>query len=116
MVLPLDTAQEKLLAAAAALPALEAPLGECWQRVLAEDVRAGTDFPPFDRSPLDGYAVVAAEAEGASASQPVWLRVLETVPAGCMPRLEVGPGTAARIMTGAPLPPGATGVDRKSVV
>lgn len=112
MVLPLEKAQALLLAAARVLPWEEVPLGDCWQRVLAEELAAGTDFPPFDRSPLDGYALVAAEAEGAGPGSPVWLDVVEEIPAGHMPGCEVAPGQAARIMTGAPVPRGATGVVR----
>lgn len=113
MALPLTAAREMLLGAAGVLPAEEIPLEECWRRVLAQDVAATADFPPFDRSPLDGYALIAAEAVAASPARPVWLAVIDDIPAGSVPRAEITPGTAARIMTGAPLPPGATGVVRR---
>lgn len=113
MALPLAVAQETLLEAIAVLPPVEKALSECWRRVLARDVVADIDFPPFDRSPLDGYAIIAAEAATATADRPLWLEVVDDIPAGSVPRASVRPGTAARIMTGAPVPPGATGVVRR---
>ena len=71
-------------------------------RVLRESVFADRDLPPFDRSAVDGYAVRAAcLANGAR------LRVVDQIPAGTMPRIPVGPGEAAAVMTGAPIPEGA---------
>ena len=69
-------------------------------------------FPPFDRSPLDGYAVIAAEVEDASPERPVLLAIIDNIPAGRTPQRRLLPGTAARIMTGAPVPEGATGIIR----
>jgi len=112
MALPLEVAQELLLQAARTVATEEAELAECWQRVLAAPVVADSDFPPFDRSPLDGYALKAAEVEKADPERPVVLTIVDDIPAGSVPRVEVRPGTAAKIMTGAPLPPGATGVVR----
>lgn len=108
----LEKAQNILLQVAGVMPAETILLEHCWQRVLAEDVVARTDFPPFDRSPLDGYAVIAAEVTQASRNKPVRLRQIEDVPAGNTPIRAVSPGTAIRIMTGAPIPQGATGVVR----
>jgi molybdopterin molybdotransferase len=113
MALSLEVAQEMLLKAAQPVAAEEAELAECWQRVLAAPVVADSDFPPFDRSPLDGYALTAAEVEAATPEQPVVLTVVDDIPAGSVPRAEVRPGTAAKIMTGAPVPSGATGVVRR---
>lgn len=112
MALPLTAAQDILLRAVAVLPPENAMLAECWQRVLAADVTATIDFPPFDRSPLDGYALIADEVTAATHEQPVWLQVVDDIPAGSLPRTDIRPGTAARIMTGAPVPAGATGVVR----
>jgi molybdopterin molybdotransferase len=112
MAVKLEVAQELLLEAAAVGPKEQVPLAECHQRVLAEPVIADSDFPPFDRSPLDGYALIASEVAEASAARPVVLRVVDDIPAGTTPRAAVTAGTAARIMTGAPLPSGATGVVR----
>lgn len=75
-------------------------LDEAHGRVLAEDVHAPRPLPPWPASAMDGYAVRAADVPGA-------LRVLETIPAGGVPTRVVGPGTASRIMTGAPVPEGA---------
>jgi molybdopterin molybdotransferase len=113
MALPLEVAQELLLQAARTVATEEAELAECWQRVLAAPVVADSDFPPFDRSPLDGYALKAAEVEKADPERPVVLTIVDDIPAGSVPRVEVRPGTAAKIMTGAPLPPGASGVVRR---
>jgi molybdopterin molybdotransferase len=77
-------------------------------RVLAEEIRSPRDVPPFDNSAMDGYAVRAADLAKSSEANPVRLRVVETVPAGTMPQRSVGPGEAARTMTGAPI---ATGAD-----
>jgi molybdopterin molybdotransferase len=79
-------------------------------RVLREDVKAGLDIPPFDKSAMDGYAVMAADTRGAAEGAPVTLRVIEDLPAGKSPRRRVSAGSAARIMTGAPLPAGADAV------
>ena len=73
-------------------------------RVLAEDVTAPIDQPPWPRSPLDGYAFHAADSRGASKVSPVTLEVVDTVYAGGVCRISVPRGKAVRIMTGAPIP------------
>jgi molybdopterin molybdotransferase len=78
--------------------------------VLAEDVQADVDIPPHANSSMDGYAVQATDTSGASPDSPVELRVIGDLPAGYAPAQEVTPDTAIRIMTGAPLPPGADAV------
>ncbi len=107
-LLPVDEALAIVLSAAPALPPEEVPLDEAAGRILRDEVHAEHDFPPFDKSLMDGYAVIAADL----AAAPRTLRVLEEIPAGSDPsRLErLQPGTASRIMTGAPLPPGADAV------
>lgn len=87
------------------------PLLEADGRVSAQCVYASGDVPPFDRSPYDGYAFRAADTLGAD-KQPVTLRILEEVPAGSMWSREVTPGTATKILTGAPIPPGADAVTK----
>jgi molybdopterin molybdotransferase len=87
-------------------------LPEARGRVLAAPVRASRDVPPFRNSAMDGYAVRAADLAGAGVERPVRLRVLETIGAGDVPSASVTPGTAVRIMTGAPLPDGADAVVR----
>ena len=83
------------------------PVEEACGRVLAEDVYADFNHPPFDRSPLDGYAVRSEDIREASKERPARLFVVGSVFAGDAPELSVGPGQAVRIMTGAPIPEGA---------
>ncbi len=77
------------------------------ERVLAEDVIAGHDQPPFPRSPLDGYAVQSEDLQEASRLCPVKLTVIDEVDAGYVSEKRVERGKAVRIMTGAPIPDGA---------
>ncbi|BBY80530.1 molybdopterin molybdotransferase MoeA [Mycolicibacterium pulveris] len=91
-------------------PAARVPLADALGLVLAEDVVAPLSLPGFDNSAMDGYAVVADDVAGATAEQPVVLPVAEDIPAGRTDMLTLKPGTAHRIMTGAPLPSGATAV------
>ena len=88
------------------------PLLEADGRVLAEDVTAAGNVPPFDRSPYDGYAFRAADTANADPAHPVTLSILEEVPAGSMWSRKVTPGTATKILTGAPIPPGADAVTK----
>jgi molybdopterin molybdotransferase len=81
-------------------------------RVLARDVVSPVSLPLWDNASMDGFAVRAADVAGASASAPARLRVVETIAAGRRGSRTVGPGEAARIMTGAPMPAGADCVVR----
>ncbi len=103
---PLAEAQREVLAAMFPLREAEVPLGEALGLCLAEDVTAPHPVPPFANSSLDGFAVRSADTAGA----PCELEVLEDVAAGRLPTRPLRPGTAARIMTGAPLPEGADAV------
>ncbi|AIG73387.1 Molybdopterin molybdenumtransferase 2 [Amycolatopsis japonica] len=87
-------------------PVIRLPLASAAGLVLAEDVRAGVSLPPFDNSAMDGYAVRAEDI----AEVPVTLPVAEDIPAGRVDSTKLEPGTAHRIMTGAPMPPGADAV------
>ncbi|MCC3777413.1 gephyrin-like molybdotransferase Glp [Streptomyces sp. UNOB3_S3] len=78
--------------------------------VLVEDVVVPAALPPFDNSSMDGYAVRTADVEGASEEFPAVLTVVGDIAAGSAELPAVGPGEAVRIMTGAPLPPGAEAV------
>lgn len=80
---------------------------ECAGRYLARDCVADSDMPVVPVSAMDGYAVRAADLEGASEDSPATLETIEEIPAGKVPQETVGPGQAARIMTGAPVPDGA---------
>lgn len=93
-----------------ARPAMPVRLADAAGLVLAADVAADVSLPVFDNSAMDGYAVRAEEVAAATEQRPVRLPVVEDIPAGRtdIPILE--PGTAHRIMTGAPMPAGATAV------
>jgi molybdopterin molybdotransferase len=91
-------------------PAETVPLTDAAGLVLAEDVVAPLSLPGFDNSAMDGYAVMVDDVAGATDESPVVLRVAEDIPAGRIDTLTLKPGTAHRIMTGAPLPAGATGI------
>jgi molybdopterin molybdotransferase len=107
------TVQEALtavLAGVSILSAEEVPLLEGLGRVLAQEVTAQDSLPPFANSSMDGYALVAADLSEASAQSPATLKVVGDVAAGAVPNVTVEQGTAVRIMTGAPLPPGADAV------
>jgi len=91
-------------------PPVTLPLAETLGLALAEDVVAPLSLPGFDNSAMDGYAVMADDVAAATPEQPVLLPVAEDIPAGRTDLLTLKPGTAHRIMTGAPLPAGATAV------
>jgi molybdopterin molybdotransferase len=105
-MLPVEEALAIVLAHAPRLPPEEVELAQAPGRVLAEDVRADADLPPFDRSAMDGYAVRAADVAGA----PVVLPVAGQIRAGQYPELPLPPGAAVQVMTGAAVPAGATAV------
>ena len=98
------------LAAITPLPAREVALLEAAGCRLAEDVVSAIDMPRFDNSSMDGYAVRAAETASAEPDSPVELPVLGDIPAGHADSVRLEPGSALRIMTGAPLPAGADAV------
>jgi molybdopterin molybdotransferase len=99
-------ALERVLSQARPKPARRIPLDEGLDLVLAEDVASDVDSPPHDKALMDGYAVIAADLASGAAE----LDVLEEVTAGEVPTMTVRRGAATRIMTGAPLPPGADAV------
>lgn len=102
-----SSARDLLLARVGSAAAERVPLDRCAGRVLAQDLIAAENIPPFDRSPYDGYAFRAQDTQDASRAHPVTLDILEEIPAGAVPTKEIVPGTAAKILTGAPIPPGA---------
>lgn len=107
------TVDEHRAVVAALLPATPSeprPLADALGMVLAEDLRAAVALPPFDNSAMDGYAVRAADVADASPEHPVRLPVAQDIPAGRTDAPPLLPGTAHRIMTGAPMPPGADAV------
>jgi molybdopterin molybdotransferase len=93
-----------------ARPAVAVSLTAAQGLALADDVVARMSLPVFDNSAMDGYAVRAEDTSGATPEQPVLLPVAEDIPAGRTDELTLQPGTAHRIMTGAPVPAGATAI------
>jgi len=109
-MISVEEALERILSYVEPLEVEERPLLEALGQVLAEDVVSPFDVPPLDNSAMDGYAVRAADTSGAAPDRPVQLRVIGEVAAGYRFPAPVGPGEAVRIMTGAPIPPGADAV------
>ena len=101
--MPYREAVDRIVSAFTSLPPRSVPLERALGLVLAEPIVAPVDVPGFDNSAMDGFAVRAADTPGT-------LRVIDDLPAGSHPRVQVEGGTAATIMTGAPLPPGADAV------
>ncbi|MFE0425755.1 molybdopterin molybdenumtransferase MoeA, partial [Streptomyces sp. NPDC058953] len=99
-----------ILAAVRPLDPIELHLADAQGCVLVEDVTVPVALPPFDNSSMDGYAVRVADVQGATEEFPAELTVVGDIAAGGAAPPAVGPGEAARIMTGAPLPPGAEAV------
>jgi molybdopterin molybdotransferase len=106
-MLNIEEALKAILDHATPLTPVTMLLDEAAGLVLAEDVIAHGNVPPFANSAMDGFAVIATDIQQASEATPVRLRILEDVPAGSVATQPVRPGTAIRIMTGAPLPDGA---------
>ncbi|TCJ30380.1 gephyrin-like molybdotransferase Glp [Nocardioides jejuensis] len=110
---PLTSVDEhlgRIIDAVEALPPAVVPLSEALGLVLASDVVSRLPLPAFDNSAMDGYAVHQRDCIGASAESPVHLPVVGGIGAGAAATEELAPGTAVKIMTGAPVPPGATAV------
>jgi len=105
-----EEARARVLDRLRPLPPRRVPLTEALGCVLAEDVAAGEDLPPFANSAMDGFALRSEDVRGADQGSPVDLRVAGEVFAGSAKLPKVEPGTAVRIMTGGPLPPGADAV------
>jgi len=109
-MISVEDALERILSYVSALEPEEKPILDALGQVLAEDVTSEIDIPPLDNTAMDGYAVRAADTAGATPESPVLLQVVGELAAGYLYEGEVAPGTAVRIMTGAPLPPGADAV------
>ena len=102
--------REAVLGQITPTPAVTFALEDAAGLVLASDVTAHEALPRFDSSAMDGYAVRTADVASASGDAPVRLRVVADLAAGTDAAPVIGAGTAARIMTGAPVPPGADAV------
>lgn len=112
MTVLLEDALRTLLPLVQPSCSMRLPLEKCLDRILAEDIISDMDFPPFDRSPLDGYAFRLKDVQKASPQKPVLLKQIDYVPAGTWPTKKVEAGEATRIMTGAKIPEGADAVIR----
>jgi len=86
------------------------PLSQSLGKILSKDISAILNLPPFKNSSMDGFAVLSDNVLDASEENPVELKIIEDIAAGTAPKRHVKPGQASRIMTGAPLPPGADSV------
>jgi molybdopterin molybdotransferase len=111
-MLTVAQAQQRILDAVAPLGTERVTLADALGRVLAEPVVSRRTLPPFDNSGMDGYAVRHGDTSAASAPRPVLLDVVGESRAGMPPGGTLAPGTAMRIMTGAPVPAGADAVVR----
>ncbi|MCL0102519.1 molybdopterin molybdotransferase MoeA [Dehalococcoidia bacterium] len=109
-MISVEEALEKILSNVSVLEPEEKPILDSLGQVLAEDVCSDIDVPPLDNSAMDGYAVQWEDIRGATISQPRTLSVIGEVAAGYISDRTVVPGTAIRIMTGAPVPAGADSV------
>ena len=109
-LLSVDEARERILSHFQPVAMETLPLAKCAHRILAEDIAATTDLPPFNNSSMDGFAIRIADVMDASASSPRSLRVTADIPAGVSPTISLSQGEAARIMTGAQMPSGADAV------
>lgn len=109
-LLNVDTALHRILETITQLNTETIILEEALDRVIAEDILSETSLPPFDNSAMDGYAIHYEDSQGASQEQPKSLTVVMDIPAGVAPTARLEPGQAARIMTGAPIPEGASAV------
>lgn len=103
----IEKAKEILLNQDIKIDTIDIPILESLGYVLGEDIISDINMPPFDRSPLDGYALKSEDIEGASKEAPIVLEVIDYVPAGYVSSKKIENGQAIRIMTGAKIPEGA---------
>jgi len=109
-LLAVDEALNRILNQLSPLPIEHIPLLAGYNRILAQSITAPTSLPPFANSSMDGYAVLAEDTTTATKDTPVSLEVVMDIPAGTFPQASLDNGQAARIMTGAPIPDGATAI------
>lgn len=109
-MISVEEALEKILSYADVLEEESTPILDSSGQVLAEDIYSGINIPPWDNSAMDGYAVRSGDTRGGSREHPRTLSIIDTVAAGYISSRRLEPGTAIRIMTGAPIPEGADSV------
>lgn len=105
-MISLDEARSFVLSRCAPGPTVTTSISEGLHLTTSEDLQATGPIPPFDNTAMDGFAIRASDVEGA----PISLDLIGTIAAGAAPDVEVGPGQAVRIMTGAPVPAGADAI------
>ncbi len=109
-MISVEEALERILANVSLLEAEERPILDALGQVVSQDVISAIDIPQLDNTAMDGYAVRAADTAAASERSPATLRVVGELAAGYLFDGSVEPGTAVRIMTGAPVPAGADAI------
>jgi molybdopterin molybdotransferase len=109
-LVPVDEHLKRILDSIDTLPAYDQPLLEVMGLPIAEDIMAPLPLPAFDNSGMDGYAVVHHDVASASEQRPVHLPVVGEIAAGAATIMAMSPGTAVRIMTGAPVPQGCDAI------
>lgn len=107
-MLPVEEGQNLILENAKVLDSVEISLTEADVLVLAEDVISPVNLPYFTNSAMDGYAVKSKDTMGAKENSPVTLKVMGVIRAGDYPDFTIRDNAATKIMTGAPLPNGAS--------
>ena len=107
---PVDVHLKRILDSIDTLPAYDQPLLEVMGLPIAEDITSPLPLPSFDNSGMDGYAVVHRDVAEASSARPVHLPVVGEIAAGAATIMAMSPGTAVRIMTGAPVPQGCNAI------
>jgi molybdopterin molybdotransferase len=112
-MLPVDAATQTILDALQPLPTEIMPFADTLGRVLADDLIADVSVPRFPQSAMDGFALRSTDTSAATLDRPVTLQILGTLGAGQQAAWALSPGTAVRIMTGAPIPPGADAVVKR---
>ena len=110
MMITVEEALEMILSYVETLKSVQSPVLSSLGQVLSENITAEVDIPPRDNSSMDGYALQARDTAGASPNRPVELAVTGELAAGYVFSDSVSPGSAVRIMTGAPIPSGADAV------
>ncbi len=109
-MLSVEEAQKRILEKVRRMGTQTVSLSDALGRILAKEINAGIDLPPWDNSAMDGYAVCSEDTQMASRENPCRLTVVEEIPAGALPKIKIVSGTASKIMTGAPMPEGADAV------
>ena len=109
-MLSVEDARDKILGTVRKTEKVTIPVIDSLGLVLTDNVESSINIPPYDNSAMDGYAIRAEDVLEATADNPTILNVIETIAAGQIPQEDIKVATAARIMTGAPIPNGSNAV------